>query len=276
MNQQAGTAIGWASRLIVAGVNVIPIRPRDKRPAVATWKPYQDAPMIESFSADQLDRYVLSWWGGKRPHGLAALTGAYADLVVVDVDSPAAREAVVAMCGEWPRTTEVSTAKGSHLWFAHPGNRVPNRVRVADVPLDVRADGGYVLVPPSIHPSGVRYRWERWLWPPPQMPEALRELLWKKPIPLDQQNTRSVVHSANGYANAALEREAAAVVDAAVGMRNDTLNRAAFALARFCASGDLTAAVIADVLLAAATVAGLPTYEARATIASGFSARGAA
>jgi hypothetical protein len=68
------------------------------------------------------------------------------------------------------------------------------------------------------------------------------------------------------------------VVLAREGQRNDTLNRAAFALGRFVASGELDARDIGPALVGAALATGLPRVEAVRTIASGLRAaiRGAA
>jgi KaiC/GvpD/RAD55 family RecA-like ATPase len=63
--------------------------------------------------------------------------------------------------GELPSTVEAVTGSGGrHLVFAMPkGLVVRNRVGFA-AGLDTRADGGYVVVAPSLHPSGRRYTWE--------------------------------------------------------------------------------------------------------------------
>jgi hypothetical protein len=47
---------------------------------------------------------------------------------------------------------------GRHLYFAHPGGLVRNKVGLAPG-IDIRADGGYVVAPPSLHASGLRYVW---------------------------------------------------------------------------------------------------------------------
>ena len=52
----APPSLVWASRLLAAGVNVIPLRPRDKRPAVR-WELFQAAPLIER-DWDELDAYL--------------------------------------------------------------------------------------------------------------------------------------------------------------------------------------------------------------------------
>jgi hypothetical protein len=49
---------------------------------------------------------------------------------------------------------------GRHLYFAHPGPILRNRVGLA-TGIDLRGDGGYVVAPPSLHASGKPYRWER-------------------------------------------------------------------------------------------------------------------
>jgi putative DNA primase/helicase len=262
-----------ASRLIVRGVNTIPLRRMDKRPAV-DWKPLRSGRLIER-ATDQLDRHVLSWWD-RTDYGIGAITGEVSNLVVMDVDDDEGRVLVERTCG-WPETVAVRTAKGAHLWFAHPGDRRPNRARVGGVGLDVRADGGYVVCPPSVHPSGCTYTWERspWefaggIWPPAEMPKALVELIW----PISHHLLRKS-NKANGYARAALEREAEAVRTAVPGGRNDQLNRSAFGLARLVRKGALNAREVADVLLAASANAGLPDAEARRTVASAFGARAA-
>jgi hypothetical protein len=52
--------------------------------------------------------------------------------------------------GPLPATVEsITPSKGRHLWFKHPGRPVPCSVGVLSPGLDVRADGGYVLAPPS-------------------------------------------------------------------------------------------------------------------------------
>ena len=53
------------------------------------------------------------------------------------------------------------TAKGFHRYYRYPDVPVGNKVRIKTddprVRLDVRGDGGYVVAPGSIHPSGVAY-----------------------------------------------------------------------------------------------------------------------
>jgi putative DNA primase/helicase len=259
---------------VVRGVNVVPLKPNDKRPAI-DWKPLQAGRLIER-DWDWLDRWLMSWW---RSHGVGALTGEVSGIVVVDVDDDGARDLVERTCG-WPETVTVRTSKGWHLWFAHPGGRLPNRARVGDVGLDVRADGGFVVCPPSVHPSGHVYVWERspWdfsdgMWPPAEMSPELIALLWP-PVSVPRPTVTGSPTS-DRYAAAALAREADAVRSSSVGTRNDTLNRAAYSVARFIPV-TLSARSAADVLVAAAAAAGLSDTEARRTIASAFSSRGAA
>ncbi len=265
-----------ASRLVACGVNVLPILPRDKRPALE-WKHLTRARLVDG-DWDEVDRYLSRWWNGT-DYGLGVVTGRVSGIVVIDLDDEDARGAVERTCG-WPLTVTVKTSKGWHLWFRHPGQDVPNRAHVSDVGLDMRGDGGYVIVPPSIHPSGFEYAWTRHpyvqlggLWPPLEMPPALLELLTReRPRALPEAGPGSAPR-VRPYVEAAVRRELEAVAGAIEGARNDTLNRAAFALARFVASGELRAADLEAGLVAAAAQAGLPEREARATIASALRSR---
>ena len=74
------------------------------------------------------------------------------------------------------------------------------------------------------------------------------------------------------YAAAALRNEADRVQAAPEGTRNDTLNRAAFALAGYVASGLLDEGAVVDALHAAAGANGLGVAEIRGTLRSGMSA----
>jgi hypothetical protein len=75
------------------------------------------------------------------------------------------------------------------------------------------------------------------------------------------------------YAHAALRRECEELATTGKGMRNDRLNRAAFALQRFVAAGDLTELEVRTALASVATLAGLTGAEVPRTIASGFRGR---
>ena len=82
---------------------------------------------------------------------------------MIDVDArhdgPQSLARLEAAHGPLPETVECRTGGGGrHLYFAHPGVRVRNRVGI--VPgIDVRGDGGCVVAPPSIHPTGRSYAW---------------------------------------------------------------------------------------------------------------------
>jgi hypothetical protein len=159
-----------------------------------------------------------------------------------------------------------------HLVFA-PSPRVRNSVRRLGPGLDTRAAGGYIVAPPSIHPNGNRYVWlsgrDPWSVPLPQAPTWLLDLL-DPPRPERSPCRPSAVPQGTGYAAAALAREVQAVATAAPGTRNATLFRAAAALGRFAASGELQASASGPALVDAALAAGLPRHEAEATALSGL------
>jgi hypothetical protein len=106
---------------------------------------------------------VRRWWHRWRDPNLAVVTGAVSGLVVVDVDPRSGGDDALASLeerfGALPATVECLTGGGgAHLYFRHPGGTVRSGPLVAGI--DVKADGGLVIAPPSIHPSGALYTWE--------------------------------------------------------------------------------------------------------------------
>lgn len=109
-----------------------------------------------------------------------------------------------------------------------------------------------------------------------QRPRTSFRDLFKKPegsaptggavIPLGVRTTSSK------YGIAALEDEARKVATAAAGGRNDTLNRAVFAMAQLIAAGHLDTELVHTTLRSAGRAAGLDEREIDATLASGYRA----
>jgi hypothetical protein len=113
------------------------------------------------------------------------VTGVVSSVVVVDVDplhgGAASLEALEQAHGPLPDTVRATTGGGGwHVYFGHPGGSVPNKVGLV-AGIDLRGDGGFVVAPPSIHPSGRPYAWLRPDRPdeaaPAAMPAWLVELV---------------------------------------------------------------------------------------------------
>ena len=78
--------------------------------------------------------------------------------MVFDLDSTDAVEYAEAE-GGFPDTPKVKTGKGYHFYMRHPGFEIRNSVN-KKLDIDIRADGGFAVAPPSIHGSGRQYQWE--------------------------------------------------------------------------------------------------------------------
>jgi hypothetical protein len=211
-------------------------------------------------------RRIEMWWARWPAANVGLRTGVVMD--VADVDSAAGWHGLLHLLdGVLPTGPRVRTGSGGwHFWFRPTG--FGNRVSL--VPgLDWRGAGGYVVAPPSRHVSGGDYRWV--CRPGPELPagtDALRALIEG---PVEPMTHRSISYP-DRYAQAALTAEADRVARAPVGRRNDTLNRAAFALGRFVGAGLLGAADVVRELETAARRAGLGRAETRGTIRSGLTA----
>jgi len=143
-----------ALEYLARGWSVVPVRAREKRPLLA-WQIYQQR---YPTAAD-----LRAWFARWPEANVAIVTGAVSGLVVVDVDRQHNGEQSLARLerehGPLPRTVEaMSGGGGRHLYFAHPGGHVHNKVGLAPG-IDLRGDGGVIVAPPSVHPSGARYAW---------------------------------------------------------------------------------------------------------------------
>jgi hypothetical protein len=142
------TAVALAQK----GMAVFPCRPQDKRPATANG--------LKDATTD-LD-IIRQWWRQEPQFNLAIATGAVSGIFVVDIDGLDAEvelRRLEAEYGGFLSTVEVLTARGRHVYFRSPEILVRSSASKIAPGIDVRGDGGYVLAPPSIHPSGRRYEW---------------------------------------------------------------------------------------------------------------------
>jgi hypothetical protein len=89
---------------------------------------------------------------------LAMATGTASGIIVVDVD-PHHGGAIDPMVMP-PTRCSATGNDGWHLFYRHPGTPIPNSQSRVAPGIDVRGEGGYVVLPPSIHPATRRpYRW---------------------------------------------------------------------------------------------------------------------
>jgi putative DNA primase/helicase len=135
------------------GLRIFPCKVGDKQPV--TNNGFKDASNDPAF--------VVRWWSNGPPFNIGVATGSTSGVLVVDVDNDrdgeASLRALEIEYGTLPATVESITGKGRHIWLKMPERPVPCSVDRIGPGIDVRADGGYVICPPSIHPSGRAYAW---------------------------------------------------------------------------------------------------------------------
>lgn len=105
---------------------------------------------------------IRAWWKKWPTANIGIATGSVSDLVVVDIDprngGDDTFDALVREFGAAPETPEVLTGGGGrHLYFRDTGGVIPSTLGPG---IDIKADGGYVVAPPSVHIRGRRYAWE--------------------------------------------------------------------------------------------------------------------
>ncbi|WP_236243861.1 bifunctional DNA primase/polymerase [Streptomyces sp. CC210A] len=267
------------------GWPVIPLRPRDKRPA---GHPAAHCPGTGRCSTGHLvpeQRATLSpdliraaWQHA--PYNVGIATGP-AGLLVVDLDTLKPKDEEGTPCGVTsfqalceragqpvPTTRRVRTASGGqHLYFTTPpGARLTSTAGKLATKVDTRAWGGYVVAPGSTTPHGTYTVLDD--VPAAELPGWLLDALTtdhKRPA-----RTPVAFASSGGRrcADVVLERETAAVRATGEGGRNAQLLASTRAVGRFVAWGDLPRTAVEEAFQAAGEAAGLPPAECRATIRS--------
>jgi hypothetical protein len=147
--------LGRAARAYAARLqwSVFPLRCGEKIPATAHG--------LKDASRDE--RQVQRWWTQMPDANIAIATGEASGFFAFDVDPAHGGDEKLRELecrhGELPVTVrQLTGGGGEHVLFRHvPGLR--NSAGKIGHGLDVRADGGYIVAAPSLHPNRRRYAW---------------------------------------------------------------------------------------------------------------------
>lgn len=139
-------------------IRVIPIAPGSKRPPLDEWQ----------VIATTDKSLVTHWWTKRFPgFGIGGATGEASGHFVLDVDISDGKRGdetladLLAQYGELPLTPTVITGSGgTHYYFKWPGFNPGTGKDCLGIGLDIRAEGGQTIMPPSLHKSGNTYEWE--------------------------------------------------------------------------------------------------------------------
>lgn len=310
------TLLEWALTYARRGWPVFPCNPRNKRPLVGgdVGADGQEIPKSGGVRKATCDLDLITAWWTRWPKAMIGLAcGPTAGLVVVDADPGVDKDtgeefsldgliaALSAELGEadlskrLAATWSVDTPRGGrHFYFAWPAGTPPTNRGGLIARWDVRSDGGYVILPPSVNSAGKGYTWRGKPVAkddaPAAMPAALlacirREGRWAEVVPAkpaarplgphlrgDERGPTAADGASGGlpltardagdeavarYAAAAFDAEIAEVSNCASGGRNHRLNLAALRLGELVAAGALTDDEVRTSLENAADACGL-------------------
>lgn len=262
-------ALGYAC----LGWPVVPLLPRGKRPILPDWT-----------NAASTDPDVIrGWWDRWSDANVGIVTGPRSGLAVLDLDprsgGASSLSELESRVGVLPGTAMVVTGSdGVHFYFRHPGAKVTSRAHSLGRGLDVKADGGQVVAPPSVHPNGNRYAWcgdarglpagdvDGYLapWPVTQL----------SPVEQAPRVVNLVEHRVSRERRTGSRDPLAGLLDVVLraqeGDRNNALHWAACRAGEHIAAGRLGDLVAADALLIAGRKVGLSEREIATTIVSGM------
>ncbi|NOT02349.1 MAG: DUF3987 domain-containing protein [Phycisphaerales bacterium] len=220
-----------AVRLGARGFRVFPVRARDKTPLIKDWP--------NRASADE--KVIREWWNNWPDANIGIATGA-SGIVVIDIDPRhGGDESFADLCaklGPLPETVMSMTGGGGQYFFfrAPQGAEIESKNKVRGYSgVDVKAVGGYVVAPPSIHPSGRAYAWEVEHDPTDGYPLAELPNAWIEFLP--QKGRAAAPRADNGPTDGAIQE----------GSRNATLTKIAGAMRRHGSSVEtIRAALLAE------------------------------
>jgi len=143
------------------GVPVFPcrIRPEGKKKAKSPYTPngFKDA----STGIEQ----IKCWWANHPDAIIGMPTGKMSGLIVIDIDprhgGDHSFQGLIDKHGKLPETlTAITGGGGTHYYFRYPNAEIRCSNSKLASGVDVKADGGYVILPPSGHESGKSYFWD--------------------------------------------------------------------------------------------------------------------
>ena len=210
-----------------------------------------------------LDENQIAQWC-KRPDVLVAIaTGKPSGIVALDVDIRAdgsGRDSLEALGVNFhPSTpTDHTPGGGYHCLFAWPSYEVPNSAGKLGRYLDVRGDGGALILPP-----GPGRFWDPHLGPDLPLAQMPEWMVIREPAPVRPTTTGAVkpIGELSAYCEAALDNAFRRIIDAPVGQQESTLNKESFGLATLVAAWGMPPRLALDALQKAASK--MPTYDRR-------------
>lgn len=145
-NHILNTALNYAEQF---GFSVIPTG-RDKKPLIK-WEEFQKRKATE--------QEIRQWFKKWPDANIGIVTGAISNLAVIDVDTEEGKEAIQEYIPDSLIMPICNTPKGGqHMYFTCPDDKLSNNARL--IPgCDLRANGGYVVAPPSVNGNGKQYKW---------------------------------------------------------------------------------------------------------------------
>ncbi len=267
------TVLETALTYAAYGLHVFPCEPQSKRPLSSL--------VPNGHLNATTDAETVRQWFTTRPDANLAVATGPSRLAVLDIDGPEGEATIEFLLDHLglvlPKTRASITGRsdgGRHLWFTVPPDQtVRSRAAVLGPGVDIRADGGYVVAPPSVHATGAIYQWDS----PPGTPFAVLpdwviegQAKPSRSTPLSP--GYSPVHftegdgSTSGWGATALHGECMTIMEAPEGTRNDTLNRSAFRVGQVIGAGHLDPEEATTSLYNAASSCGLDTYEIKSVL----------
>lgn len=144
-------------------------------------------PMIKNWNVDATTdpEKIKQWWNKSPNANIGIITGLASNLIVIDVDiKNGATKHLTKLRKNYPVLNQTSIVKtgggGYHFYLRTYDSNLKNSASKLDQNVDIRANGGFIVAPPSLHHSGKRYEWSPGLEMIKDMPSQLLTDLKKK------------------------------------------------------------------------------------------------